>query len=548
MAAGASPQSTAPTGLSTATNAWRQTVLTTTTNDPGLAAGYKSDWASGAFDCPALTGYTTTNTGSWTAATLALRPQAVTIGNGSSSGSATVSAVGKASAKGAGSASGVATLSGIGKAQARTSGSSSGSSAVGGLGKTGLKGTGASSGSSSAAGVGKAKGTGIGGSSGAVVALGIGAARRLATGISSAAATVIGAGASKARGGGSTAGTAAVSGAGRAASRSVGSSVATAVASGQGRLASVGRGTALSGGTDGETAVFRIAWVTRDGRDDDDVITLFVSSHEYEALVLTGYAKPLPPHLKARYRPSRRRRRHDPILADRCRALVTDAGSKATMRRRSWRSPRTTWRWRATGPTRRRWRRPGRHHAHEVRLARARLHRSGRECARAASLESTRYGQEYQALLQRNRGGPLVAADRRGAPTPAALPQGEAVMGLLDGGLAAPSRGRSASFYLDGTLYRPNALPTTARAAAPAHGFAPVRSGQGPDRRGDAGDALGRGLRRDRPAHPRAGHGVDPIDTDCEIVAGGTRWGSSVATRILPGAITSCAAKRKADA
>jgi collagen type VII alpha len=244
MAAGASPQSTAPTGLSTATNAWRQTVLTTTTNDPGLAAGYKSDWASGAFDCPALTGYTTTNTGSWTAATLALRPQAVTIGNGSSSGSATVSAVGKASAKGAGSASGVATLSGIGKAQARTSGSSSGSSAVGGLGKTGLKGTGASSGSSSAAGVGKAKGTGIGGSSGAVVALGIGAARRLATGISSAAATVIGAGASKARGGGSTAGTAAVSGAGRAASRSVGSSVATAVASGQGRLASVGRGTA----------------------------------------------------------------------------------------------------------------------------------------------------------------------------------------------------------------------------------------------------------------------------------------------------------------
>jgi hypothetical protein len=74
MAAGAAPQSAAPTGLDTTTNAWRQTVLTTTTNDPGIAAGFKSDWASGAFDCPALTGYTTTNTGAWCAATLALRP------------------------------------------------------------------------------------------------------------------------------------------------------------------------------------------------------------------------------------------------------------------------------------------------------------------------------------------------------------------------------------------------------------------------------------------------------------------------------------------
>lgn len=75
MAAGAAPQSSAPTGLDTTTNAWRQTVLTTTTNDPGIAAGFKSDWASGAFDCPALTGYTTTNTGAWCAATLALRAQ-----------------------------------------------------------------------------------------------------------------------------------------------------------------------------------------------------------------------------------------------------------------------------------------------------------------------------------------------------------------------------------------------------------------------------------------------------------------------------------------
>jgi hypothetical protein len=57
----------------------------------------------------------------------------------------------------------------------------------------------------------------------------------------------------------------------------------------------------LSGGTDGETSVFQATWTTAGGRDDDDVITLFVSSHEYAALVLTGYAKPLPPHLKQRY-------------------------------------------------------------------------------------------------------------------------------------------------------------------------------------------------------------------------------------------------------
>lgn len=57
----------------------------------------------------------------------------------------------------------------------------------------------------------------------------------------------------------------------------------------------------LSGGTEGQTSVFRIAWVTTGGREDDDVITLFVSSHEYEPLLLTDYAKPLPAHLKSRY-------------------------------------------------------------------------------------------------------------------------------------------------------------------------------------------------------------------------------------------------------
>lgn len=57
----------------------------------------------------------------------------------------------------------------------------------------------------------------------------------------------------------------------------------------------------LSGGTDGETAVFRISWETTAGRHDDAIITLPVAANEPTALVLTGYAKPTAAHLAARY-------------------------------------------------------------------------------------------------------------------------------------------------------------------------------------------------------------------------------------------------------
>jgi hypothetical protein len=56
----------------------------------------------------------------------------------------------------------------------------------------------------------------------------------------------------------------------------------------------------LSGGTDGETSIFRIAWVTTAGREDDDYISLHISDDAGE-LALTDYAKPRPDHLKARY-------------------------------------------------------------------------------------------------------------------------------------------------------------------------------------------------------------------------------------------------------
>jgi hypothetical protein len=65
---------TNPAGLSTTANHFRSATITTTTNDANSGAGLKTDWTSGAFDPAAFGGSTTTNTGSWGAATVALRP------------------------------------------------------------------------------------------------------------------------------------------------------------------------------------------------------------------------------------------------------------------------------------------------------------------------------------------------------------------------------------------------------------------------------------------------------------------------------------------
>jgi hypothetical protein len=55
----------------------------------------------------------------------------------------------------------------------------------------------------------------------------------------------------------------------------------------------------LSGGTDGETAVFRVFWVTVGGREDDAVITQFVSANE--PVVFTATTLPRPADLIARF-------------------------------------------------------------------------------------------------------------------------------------------------------------------------------------------------------------------------------------------------------
>lgn len=57
----------------------------------------------------------------------------------------------------------------------------------------------------------------------------------------------------------------------------------------------------ISGGTLGETNVFKVAWVTVGGRTDEDYITLLIAGSDYVELVLTDYTKPLPQHLAAKY-------------------------------------------------------------------------------------------------------------------------------------------------------------------------------------------------------------------------------------------------------
>lgn len=55
----------------------------------------------------------------------------------------------------------------------------------------------------------------------------------------------------------------------------------------------------LSGGTDGETAVFRIAWTTAGGRTDDDIITIAVVSNT--PVAATPYGTPRAADLIALY-------------------------------------------------------------------------------------------------------------------------------------------------------------------------------------------------------------------------------------------------------
>jgi hypothetical protein len=89
---------TNPAGLSTTTNHFRSATITTTTNDANVGVGLKTDWASGAFDPAVFGGSTSTNTGSWAAATIALRPFVNSVqhqGAFAASGSGTLTVAGR---------------------------------------------------------------------------------------------------------------------------------------------------------------------------------------------------------------------------------------------------------------------------------------------------------------------------------------------------------------------------------------------------------------------------------------------------------------------
>lgn len=167
----------------------------------------------------------------------------------------------------------------------------------------------------------------------------------------------------------------------------------------------------LSGGTDGETAVFKIEWTTADTRTDDDIITLPVSAREIDALILTGYAKPLPGHLIARY-PA-----FTAVPVSTIRVWLSDAE----------RFVDTSWA-------------EGDYAAALMSLAAHNMALAGIGTGNASlagvpvgitrmksgsfelgftdaaanarmsgTFAATRYGQEYQTLLRRNRGGPFVS-------------------------------------------------------------------------------------------------------------------------------------------
>jgi hypothetical protein len=167
----------------------------------------------------------------------------------------------------------------------------------------------------------------------------------------------------------------------------------------------------LSGGASKETSVFRVSWVTVDGRTDDDIITLPVIESDVAPLVLTGFAKPGPAHLAMKY-PA-----FASVAASTIQFWLTDAERYVT---EAW-SERDY----AAGLMA--------FAAHNMAVAGigtaataltgipagVTAMKSGSlslnftpEAANArltGDLSGTPYGQEYVALLRRNRAGPLVA-------------------------------------------------------------------------------------------------------------------------------------------
>jgi hypothetical protein len=172
----------------------------------------------------------------------------------------------------------------------------------------------------------------------------------------------------------------------------------------------------LSGGTDGETAVFRVFWTTTAGRTSDDIITLPVVENGDADLVFEGYVKPTAANLIARY----------PAFA------LIAIGTIRLFLRDAERSIDTSWSEADYAPA-------------LMALAAHRMSGEGLGATASstsvpagvtrmksgslelgfsekvaqgqvtAALDSTRYGAEYLALLRRNKAGPRVMGTGYGA-------------------------------------------------------------------------------------------------------------------------------------
>lgn len=68
---------TNPANMDATTNYFRSATITSTTNDANIAGAIFSGWTSGSFDPAVFGGSTSTNTGSWSAFSIALKPAAL---------------------------------------------------------------------------------------------------------------------------------------------------------------------------------------------------------------------------------------------------------------------------------------------------------------------------------------------------------------------------------------------------------------------------------------------------------------------------------------
>jgi hypothetical protein len=104
-------------------------------------------------------------------------------------------------------------------------------------------------------------------------------------------------------------------------------------------------------------------------------------------------------------------------------------------------------------------------------------------------------------------------------------------MGLLDGQLAAAFAGVFSAVYLDGTLYRPAAYADDGKGGGSSNGFGP---GDPVKVQIDQATQMMQGSEGYVDGDVRIlmlAHGVSAPDTDCQIAAGGKRYGvESVAT------------------